>query len=50
MLQAKHTEWHIGLKRNKENARVYNMLPTRDPLQGKGHTYIKSDEMEKKMF
>ena len=47
MLQAKHTEWHIGLKKNKEKARVYNMLPTRDPLQGKGHTYIKSDKMEK---
>ena len=23
------------------------MLPTRDPLQGKGHTQIKSDGMEK---
>ena len=27
--------------------RAYNMLPTRDPLQSKGHTQIESEEMKK---
>ena len=26
---------------------AYNVLPTRDPPQGKGYTQIKSEEMEK---
>ena len=26
------------------------MLPTRDPLQGKGHTQIESEGMEKRYF
>ena len=39
---SKDTEWQTGLKKTK----AYNMLPTRDPLQGKGHPQIKSEEME----
>ena len=30
-----------------KKTRVYNVLPTRDPLQGKGHLQIESEGMEK---
>ena len=30
-----------------KKTKAYNILPTRDPLQGKGHTQTESEEMEK---
>ena len=30
-----------------KKTRAYNMLPTRDPLQGKGHIWIEGEGMEK---
>ena len=30
-----------------KKTRAYNMLPTRDPLQGKGHTQMESEGLEK---
>ena len=34
-----------GKKTNKQ--RAYNMLPTKDSFQGKGHTRIESEGIEK---
>ena len=43
MLQTKDIEWQT----RKKKTRAYNMLPTRDSPQGKGHTQIESERIEK---
>ena len=50
MLQSKDIECHTGLKKKKKKARANNMLPKKDPPQGKGHTQIVKEAMEKKVF
>ena len=50
MLQSKDIECHTGIKKKKRKARANNMLPKRDPSQGKGHTQTVSEGMEKKIM